>query len=686
MVSLCSGLQVLAQSPDHHRLIEELIEELTSDDMMDTDLTIVYDNLLYYINHPLDVNIASADDLRRLHFINELLINNLTDYRRKHGEILTLYELQYVEGFSPDDIRKILPFISVGEVRPSASASASASDIFRYGRHQFFMRFQQVLEEQRGFSPVSDSDLASRPNSRYLGSPLKIYNRYQFNYSNKLQAGYVAEKDAGEEFLKGTNPYGFDYYSLHLQINDIGRIKTIALGDYQTSFGQGLVLWSGLSFGKSSATLSVRKNQRGIQKYSSTDENLFFRGAAITYGLSSSAEASLFVSRKKIDAGVSLRDKDGRVLEVSSLQSTGLHATPSQMEGKNVLGETLLGGNLSYNHNLFRLGMTVAALEYDAVLNPPERVYNHFDFRGERNVNGGLDYQFSIGRVRLFGEGAISSSGGTALLGGAMANVSSKMSLSALYRNYARNYHAYHSSGFRENTRTANEEGFYMGTEIHPLRRWKVSAYIDLFSFPWMRYSAYAPSSGLEYFGQVDFIHSRSLNMYLSFRRKEKPLNEPSGEGHIRDLVDSDISRMRYHINYFASSSLELRNRVEFSQYSQENNSPEKGFLLYQDVLYKPVKLPFSFAFRYAVFETTAYNARIYAYENDVLYAFSIPAYYDKGFRTYFLVQYRGGEWVDLWLRYAISKWPDREDLGSGLNQIDGNSRSEIKLQVRLRF
>ena len=684
ILNLVYILPLFSQLPDHQQVIEELIEELTVTDMPAADPTLIYDDLLFYVRHPIDINTAGADDFRNLHFLNELQISNLTEYRRLSGNFATVYELQYIDGFSQDDIRRLLPFISVGET--TILPALSPSGVLKYGRHQYFLRFQQVVQEQRGFAPITDSALAAGPNSRYLGSPLKIYNRYQFNYRNQVQAGFVAEKDAGEEFFRGSNPRGFDYYTMHFQVNNVGKFRTVALGDFQTGFGQGLVLWSGLAFGKSSSTINIRKNPRGIQKYSSTDENMFMRGAGVTYRFSESTEGSLFVSRKKIDAGISHTDDDGRILEVSSLQNTGIHATPSQMAGKNVLGETILGGNISYNHRFFKLGATAVALEYDAVLNPPERLYNQFDFRGSRNINGGLDYQFSVGTVRFFGEGAVSSSGGTALLGGAMSNLGSRISVSALYRKYARDYHAYFSNGFRENTRTANEEGFYLGALVHPFRRFRLSAWFDFFSFPWLRYGAWAPSSGIEYFFQADFNQSRDLHMYLSFRHKSKPVNAPAGDTPVRQLYDAGTSRLRYHINYSVSSAFELRNRVELSQYNREALSPERGFLLYQDILYKPPKLPFSFAFRYAVFDTDSYNARLYAYENDILYAFSIPAYYDKGFRTYLLVQYSAGEVLDLWVRYAVTRLPGRESIGSGLNEISGDARSEIKAQLRLRF
>ncbi len=673
-----------AQNSQHHQLIEELIEELLVSDMSENDMNKIYDDLMFYLENPVNINTADADELAGLYFLDELQIHNLINYRHNYGKLMSIYELLYIRGFLPDDLRKITPFVTLFD--PSRAHVISPFPDLRHGRHQLFLRFQQVLQQQKGFSPVSDSVLVRNPNSRYLGSPLKIYNRYQFDLGRRIQAGYVAEKDQGEEFFRGSNPYGFDYYSAHLQINDVGRFRTIALGDYQTAFGQGLVLSSGLSFGKSANVLNIRKNPQGIRKYSSTDENMFFRGAGITYRFTGNSEGSLFISRKKIDASISQTCSEGKILEVSSLRNTGLHATPSQIAGKNVLGETVLGGNITYNHELFKMGATLAATKYDALLNPPERVYNQFEFRGANNVTIGADYQFSLGTVRTFGEMAMSKSGGKALLAGATARLSPGMSISALYRNYSRDYHAYFSDGFRENTRTENERGFYLSSLLHLASGWRLSAYYDFFSFPWMRYGAYAPSSGSEYFVRLDFSYSRNTNMYLSFRQKNKPENSPAGDSHVRGLYDSGISRIRYHINYIVASSLELRNRLEFSLYNSEGIPSENGILLYQDILYKPGKMPLSVIFRYAVFETDSYNARFYAYENDVLYAFSIPAYYDRGYRTYILARYSAGDLLDIWVRFALTRLPDREVIGSGLNEIAGNTRSELKAQIRLRF
>ena len=48
-------------------------------------------------------------------------------------------------------------------------------------------------------------------------------------------------KRCGSPFLRRL-PKGYDHYGFHIIINDIGKLKTLALGDYRLSFGQGLIL------------------------------------------------------------------------------------------------------------------------------------------------------------------------------------------------------------------------------------------------------------------------------------------------------------------------------------------------------------------------------------------------------------------------------------------------------------
>lgn len=665
--------------------VEEIIEEIIANAEEDMDLSVIIDDLYFIWENPLDLNTVSREDLGRIYLLNDFQINNLLNYVRIFGPVYSIYELTFIEGFSAELIIKISQFFTLSQNPPGMQLITR--DILKYGKHHIYSRVQRVLEKQKGYSDISDSALSASPNSRYLGSPVKIYNRYLFNYRNRMFWGITAEKDAGEEFFRGNNPYGYDYYSAHLYIRGSGIVKRIALGDFHVRFGQGLVLWPGFSTGKSMDVLSIKKNPRGIVRYASTEENIFMRGAGTTLGIGDKTELSVFISSKKIDASVSKRDSiTNEITEVSSLQNTGLHATSSQTVNKNVLGEAIAGANISWKGNTFRIGMTGVYYQYSAPLVPAERIYNQFEFSGKRNFNAGIDYQLNFRNLHLFGEGAMSRSGGNALITGLLANAGPRISFAALYRSYSRNYHAYFSNAFGENTRNINENGFFTGFVLLPFPGWKISGYYDIFAFNWLRFGAYTPTKGSDYLLLAEFNPSENVSMYFRVKQKNKASNSPVEEPLIRQTEEIINTGYRYQINYRVLPALELRNRLEYVVFKPESSSPENGFLIYQDVIYRSVKIPLSLSFRYAIFETDTYNARIYAYENDVLYAFSVPAYYDKGMRTYFAMSYSFPIGLDVWFRIAQTHLPKKITIGSDLNEIKGNSRTEIKVQARITF
>ena len=107
--------------------------------------------------------------------------------------------------------------------------------------------------------------------------------------------------------------------------------------------------------------------------------------------------------------------------------------------------------------------------------------------------------------------------------------------------------------------------------------------------------------------------------------------------------------------------------------------------LLYQDVIWKP-SFSFRLTGRYAIFDVSDFDARIFAYENDVLGFFSIPPYAGVGSRYYLILNWKAGRHLEFWARLAQSRFLDTRQIGSGLERIDGSARSELKLQMRIKL
>ncbi|MDR3133439.1 MAG: helix-hairpin-helix domain-containing protein [Prevotellaceae bacterium] len=652
------------------RLIESVAANAGENEV---DLQALYDTYETLLEFPLDLNAAKEADLQQLQILNDFQIQSLLEYRKEYGALFTVHELPLIHGFNEEIAGQLYPFITVIPL-PAGQPSSFASR-FTHGRHRLIMRTGRTLEEQKGFSPLAPEE-QENPNARYLGSPWAFYTRYQYRYRDKAQWGVTAKNDAGEPFFSGNNKYGFDFYSAHLQLADMGTVKKIIIGDYQVQFGQGLVAWGGYSLSKAGDALSVKKQERGFTGYTSTSENLFRRGAAVTLQYRQ-WRLSAFVSHKNIDATA-----DSSVF--STIQEAGQHNTAGTMEKKHALPETVAGGNLSYRFKYVKVGITALWHRYGKNYRRDVKPYNYFELNDAQNANAGIDFSGVWKKTSLFGEFAVSRNGGMAGLVGALFDLDEIFRLALLYRNYGRNYQAMYAQGFGETGKTANENGFYMGMQWLPHPDITVTAGADAFSFPWMRYRVHAPSSGYEYHVQAAYRPDSAMNMYLRITQEEKDENISGGADAVMQQRRVNLLHARYEISYQLLRGLRMQDRVEISFYRA--GGKENGLLLYHNINYKFPTFPADISLRFAVFDTDSWNTRFYAYENDMLYNFSVPAYYAKGARWYINAHVKLWKNIDLWARLAQTYFFNATTVSSGLNEISQPYQTTFKLQVSVKF
>ena len=670
-------------------LIMNYLENLPETEESETDHISMIEILESLAAHPINLNNASAGELRQLFMLSEWQIIQLINHIERHGKLTSIYELQTIEGFSVSDIRTIMPFVTVSDALSRRQFTRSA--IMDEGEHVLFLRYQQLLEQQKGFSSISPEELLANPNARYPGSPLRLYARYRFTWYRNISIGLTAEKDPGEEFFSGSQPRGFDFYSAHLFLRDLGRIRAITIGDFQAQFGQGLVFWSGMGFGKSSEGIGIKKNGLGLRPYTSVDENNFMRGTGITMQ-AGPFELTFFYSSKHRDASVSQTDSlTGKPLVISSLQQSGLHRTPRELAGKNAVQERISGSNITFRRNTLKVGLTGYLYRLGAEYQRNLSFYNQFEFSSNRWHTAGADYSYLSRNMHFFGEVAIGANRKMALINGAMISLHRQFSIALIHRHYDPAYQSPFAAAFGEHSRVANEKGLYFGARWQISPRLTFHTYADHFAFPWMKFRTYMPTRGSDYQMNLDFEPSRETKISLRFRRRVKPMNITPGTNntangnHIRLVEEVGRSQFRLNLSYHATPSVNLRNRMEYTTHTQ-GNIKESGFLIYQDILYRNPRHPLALTFRLALFDTDGFNSRIYAYEHDVLYAFSFPFYSDQGLRAYMVTRWRLHRKIDLYARLARTRYTNRNYSGSGLDRIEGPSRTEVKAQIRLRF
>jgi hypothetical protein len=442
-----------------------------------------------------------------------------------------------------------------------------------------------------------------------------------------------------------------------------------------------------MAFGKSPNAVANRRINKQIKPNTGANENLFMRGVAATISPLKNTDLTLFYSYNKVDANRSGSDTlSAEEFYISSLQETGFHRTPNELAGKDAVEQTVYGGNLQTRVKMFRLGATAFHTELGNELKKDEVLYNKFDFRGKSLTNFGFDYAVILRSLTLYGEAAGSDNGGKAFLAGATATPDPRLALSVIYRNYSKDYQNLYSNAFAEGSRNANEKGIYFGMLVQLQKRLSLSAYADYFRFPWLKYRIDAPSRGSEYHSQLTWNPSRRAEIYFRYRWQQKQIN-PSGLDGYTDYPEAETKQnFRVHLSLKATESITLKTRVETTYWQMPGFSQRSGYLIYQDLIYNQPDKPWLLNTRFALFDTDTYDQRLYAYESDVLYAFSIPSYYYKGSRFYLMGKYSFGRRLDLWVRYALTYYNNRQVISSGLDEIDGNRKSELKIQLRLKF
>ncbi|MEZ4687835.1 MAG: hypothetical protein R3B47_17760 [Bacteroidia bacterium] len=289
-----------------------------------------------------------------------------------------------------------------------------------------------------------------------------------------------------------------------------------------------------------------------------------------------------------------------------------------------------------------------------------------------------------------------------------MASLSHQLDVALQARSFEPDFHSFKAYAFAERpTAVSNERGLYLGFDLHPNPQWSITGYFDQYYYPANKYQAYFPSRGNEQLLQIQYKIRRGTHVYLRFRADNKEVNarEELPGIQLSRLIPTRRLQGRIHFQTKLSNSLTLRSRLELSSwqrgYSTQPEERSNGFLFYQDVSWKP-GFKFRFTGRLALFDAEDYDARIYAYENDILGFFSIPPYYGRGTRMYGIIglftlplygpldtlcAHPPARPAAGWRRLLQRR--NRRGLpvfGSGLESHAGAARDEIKLQLRLKF
>ncbi len=651
--------------------MEEVLEDLSvNNDINNSVNSLNWENELEELSNrlqePVNLNSATREQLEQFPFLSDIQIEHLLAYIYIHGQMETIYELQLVEELDRQTIQYLLPFVCIKAINnePAFRWKTMLKDAGRYGKNEVLTRLDIPFYKRKGYEHT------------YLGP--SVYNsvKYTFRYRDQLYAGGVAEKDAGEPFAALHNRYGYDYYSFYLLLQNCGRLKLLAVGNYRLSFGQGLVMSTDYLMGKTIYASSFNNRSTGIKKHSSTDEYNYFRGVATTVALTKRLSVSAFYSHRNMDGVVT----DG---EITSVYKTGLHRSRKEADKKNLLTSQLTGGNVSYQQNHIRLGITGVYYVFNRPYEPELTGYSKYNIHGNHFYNLGIDYAYRWRRFSFQGETAIGKQG-WASLNRLQYSPVQDIQFMLIHRFYSYDYWAMYAHSFGEGSTVQNEQGYYVGLETTPFSHWRFFVSFDLFSFPWKKYRINKPSRGTDGLIQATFTPRTNLSMYLKYRYKQKERDLTGSKGTL--TLPIFHHQLRYRLNYSLDDVFSSRTTLDYNHFHSQDRAATKGYQVTQMI---SSQLPWTRLFadvQGSYFCTDDYDSRVYVSEKGLLYTFYTPSFQGRGFRCAVRLRYElNKHWLFI-TKFGETIYLNRNEIGSGNDLIYGNKKADIQMQLRIKF
>ena len=651
--------------------MEEVLEDLSvNNDINNSVNSLNWENELEELSNrlqePVNLNSATREQLEQFPFLSDIQIEHLLAYIYIHGQMETIYELQLVEELDRQTIQYLLPFVCIKAINnePAFRWKTMLKDAGRYGKNEVLTRLDIPFYKRKGYEHT------------YLGP--SVYNsvKYTFRYRDQLYAGGVAEKDAGEPFAALHNRYGYDYYSFYLLLQNCGRLKSLAVGNYRLSFGQGLVMSTDYLMGKTIYASSFNNRSAGIKSHSSTDEYNYFRGVATTVALTKRLSVSAFYSHRNMDGVVT----DG---EITSVYKTGLHRSRKEADKKNLLTSQLTGGNVSYQQNHIRLGITGVYYVFNRPYEPELTGYSKYNIHGNHFYNLGIDYAYRWRRFSFQGETAIGKQG-WASLNRLQYSPVQDIQFMLIHRFYSYDYWAMYAHSFGEGSTVQNEQGYYVGLETTPFSHWRFFVSFDLFSFPWKKYGINKPSRGTDGLIQATFTPRTNLSMYLKYRYKQKERDLTGSKGTL--TLPIFHHQLRYRLNYSLNDVFSSRTTLDYNHFHSQDRAATKGYQVTQMI---SSQLPWTRLFadvQGSYFCTDDYDSRVYVSEKGLLYTFYTPSFQGRGFRCAVRLRYElNKHWLFI-TKFGETIYLNRNEIGSGNDLIYGNKKADIQMQLRIKF
>ena len=262
----------------------------------------------------------------------------------------------------------------------------------------------------------------------------------------------------------------------------------------------------------------------------------------------------------------------------------------------------------------------------------------------------------------------------TRLCRGLSFRPSDRLTINFLYRNYDAGYSTFHGKGPGSSSSTNNEQGILGNFTFEAAKHLFVSGGFDNQYFPWLKYRCSSPSWGRREELRIRFLPVDKLTIDGCYNYKFSMVDslENNGVPQQKQIVARCV---KGSARYSIYDNLTLGTRIDYKVVDPSGSS---GTMLLQDVNYRFRHIPIVLWFRYCLFSTDDWDSRIYTYENDLLYSYSVPAFSGEGSRSYIMVKWEIKDFAEVRIKYSITT--------KNNNENKPEDTDELKMQFKVMF
>ena len=669
------GVMPLHAQKDTHSHMDMMEKWIENTDVQAdfNDLT----DALITMDKKLDLNKATYEDLAMWPFLSHNHIIRILEHRQKYGPFSHPNELMAISHLPEQVVHQLL---SIATVNPKINQILSQlNDIDKPIEQHINLVGKRRVQLSDGFLSPHDTIPPS-----FAGDPLHLIWRYRGSYTPHIQWGFTAEKDPGEPYFSSHQPYGFDFMTGYVWWNSSSssNIPTIIAGDFQATFGQGLTYGTGMIPGKSAMVLQTKRNRNGFRPSHSLNENDYLRGIGISYR-HHFLHFHAFTAVQSMSGQPLEMDSTG-VTFVTNLNGTGLHRTPMEIHRKHTLQRTCKGLHIGYDRQGIQMGWTgVLNRLSHPVIPSTTQPHTHYYFRGKELLNQGIHYRYQKGVAIFFGE--VSTNHGlqhASMIHGMLMSLGQKVDITIVHRHYHPAYHTAYSTAFSTYQKPQNEIGTYAGWTIKPHPLITMNSYIDFYRSPWLRYRILGPSYAADMLTEVVYARKKRGTYSIRWRAVHSELNETGSA--ISRIARQQRHQLRMQAEFQLTEECHVKWRWEWITH-QGNQLKQHGFMAFMEnklQLYAKHQL----IWRYTIFQVDAFAARVFVFEPNLQYTYTIQSLMERGNRIIMVYKWNIGQRWSVRLRGAHTAYVAPRQTGSGPDNIRSRYFTDLSMQLHARF